>query len=65
MFLPAARRLAERQRHAALRVIERCGHVCNIEKPHVFNRISIDFMKDPVPAGVPPGAVWRRASDAG
>jgi pimeloyl-ACP methyl ester carboxylesterase len=50
MFLPAARQLAERQRRAVLRVVERCGHVCNIEKPQLFNQISIDFMKDPVAA---------------
>jgi hypothetical protein len=31
-------------------VIERCGHVCNIEKPQLFNQISIDFMKDPAGA---------------
>jgi pimeloyl-ACP methyl ester carboxylesterase len=47
MFLPSARRLAERHRGAVLRVIERCGHVCNIEKPQPFNQISIDFMKNP------------------
>jgi pimeloyl-ACP methyl ester carboxylesterase len=50
MFLPSARRLAERHRRAILRVIERCGHVCNIEKPQLFNQISIDFMKDPAGA---------------
>jgi pimeloyl-ACP methyl ester carboxylesterase len=50
MFLPAARLLAERHRAAVLRVIERCGHVCNIEKSDVFNRISIEFMKDPAAA---------------
>ena len=50
MFLPSARRLAENHRRAILRVIERCGHVCNIEKPQAFNRISIDFMKDPIAA---------------
>jgi pimeloyl-ACP methyl ester carboxylesterase len=47
MFLPAARRIAQRHRSAVLRVIERCGHVCNIEQPERFNRISIDFMKNP------------------
>src|SRR5690606_35608170 len=50
MFLPSARRLAERHRRAVLRVIARCGHVCNIEKPQAFNRISIEFMKDPLAA---------------
>jgi len=50
MFLPPARRLAERHGSAVLHVIERCGHVCNIEKPKAFNRISIEFMKDPLGA---------------
>jgi pimeloyl-ACP methyl ester carboxylesterase len=50
MFLPAARQIAARHRNAVLRVIERCGHVCNIEKPAVFNRASIEFLQDPVAA---------------
>jgi pimeloyl-ACP methyl ester carboxylesterase len=45
MFLPQARRMAARHRQAVLRVIERCGHVCNIEKPAAFNRFSIEFMR--------------------
>jgi pimeloyl-ACP methyl ester carboxylesterase len=47
MFLPAARQLAAQHRMAVLRVIERCGHVCNLEQPDLFNRISIEFMLDP------------------
>ncbi|MEX1184944.1 MAG: alpha/beta hydrolase [Gemmatimonadota bacterium] len=50
MFLPAARRIAERQPRAILRVIQKCGHVCNIERPGLFNRISLDFMRDPAGA---------------
>lgn len=50
MFLPPARDLARRHQSAALHVIEHCGHVCNIEKPHAFNRVSIDFMKNPAAA---------------
>jgi pimeloyl-ACP methyl ester carboxylesterase len=50
MFLPAARRIAARHRNAVLRVIERCGHVCNIERPATFNDLSIAFMTDPVRA---------------
>jgi pimeloyl-ACP methyl ester carboxylesterase len=45
MFLPAARRMAQRHRRAVLRVIERCGHVCNIERPAQFNDHSIQFMR--------------------
>jgi pimeloyl-ACP methyl ester carboxylesterase len=50
MFLPSARRMAERHGRAALGVIERCGHVVNIERPAEFNRSSIAFMKDPLRA---------------
>ena len=50
MFLPAARNLARKHRRAILRVIEQCGHVCNIERPDLFNRFSIDFLKDPMGA---------------
>jgi pimeloyl-ACP methyl ester carboxylesterase len=50
MFLPAARQLAARHRSAVLRTIERCGHVCNIERPGRFNRISIAFIQDPLAA---------------
>jgi pimeloyl-ACP methyl ester carboxylesterase len=44
MFLPAARRMAAHHRRAVLRVIEQCGHVCNIERPAQFNHHSIQFM---------------------
>lgn len=50
MFLPAARRLASRHTRAVLRVVERCGHVCNIERPALFNRFSLEFLHDPVGA---------------
>lgn len=51
MFLPAARRAAERDPAAVLHVIEHCGHVCNIERPTAFNRVSLAFMRDaPRPA---------------
>lgn len=44
MFLPAVRRIAERHARSVLHVIERCGHVCNIEKPLAFNTVSLAFM---------------------
>jgi pimeloyl-ACP methyl ester carboxylesterase len=47
MFLPAVRKIAERHRNAMLRVLEQCGHVCNLERPGLFNRLSIEFMLDP------------------
>ncbi|HUG42319.1 MAG TPA: alpha/beta hydrolase [Longimicrobiales bacterium] len=47
MFLPAARSLARRHTRSVIRVIERCGHVCNIQKPEPFNRFSLEFLRDP------------------
>jgi len=45
MFLPPVRAIVQRHRSAMLHVIERCGHVCNIEQPDAFNEVSIAFMK--------------------
>jgi pimeloyl-ACP methyl ester carboxylesterase len=50
MFLPAARNLARKHTRSALRVIERCGHVCNIQAPDRFNRFSLEFLRDPAGA---------------
>ncbi len=53
MFLSAARRLAERQGRAVCWAIERAGHVCNIDRPEPFNRLSLGFLRDPVSATQP------------
>ncbi len=45
MFLPAVRRLIMKHKRSVLKVIEGAGHVCNIERPRLFNRHAIDFMK--------------------
>lgn len=46
LFLPHVRKLAARHTSAVLRVIERSGHVCNVDRPDLFNRLSIDFLKN-------------------
>jgi pimeloyl-ACP methyl ester carboxylesterase len=46
MFLPPVRTVVQRHSSAVLHVIERCGHVCNIEQPDAFNQVSIAFMKE-------------------
>jgi pimeloyl-ACP methyl ester carboxylesterase len=51
MFLPAARRLAERHRRALCRAIENAGHVCNVDRPEAFNALSLAFLRDPALAG--------------
>lgn len=47
IFLDAAQRFARRQTRAHLQVIERCGHICNIERPEVFNRLALEFLMNP------------------
>lgn len=44
MFLPPARRMAQQSRNAFLEVIEGVGHVCNIERPDLFNRMALAFL---------------------
>lgn len=44
MFLPAVEKLVERHEMSSLQIIEECGHVCNVERPEEFNRISIKFL---------------------
>lgn len=45
MFLPPVRQIVEKDKNSTLQVIERCGHVCNVERPGAFNRISIQYLK--------------------
>lgn len=45
MFLPPVRRIVQEHKHAVLQVIEDCGHVCNIEKPELFNKLAIRFIQ--------------------
>ncbi|PIQ60989.1 MAG: 2-succinyl-6-hydroxy-2,4-cyclohexadiene-1-carboxylate synthase [Bacteroidetes bacterium CG12_big_fil_rev_8_21_14_0_65_60_17] len=45
LFLPPARKAVEIDASAELEVVERAGHVCNIEQPARFNQIAIAFLK--------------------
>lgn len=45
MFLPPARALVQRTPMSFLEVIPGVGHVCNIEKPDLFNDAAIAFLK--------------------
>ena len=46
MCLPPVRALAERHRHSSLRVFDDCGHVCNIDRPDLFNRHAVAFIRE-------------------
>ena len=45
MFLPSISKLVKDHLSSTLHIIQECGHVVNVEKPHEFNEISIGFLK--------------------
>ncbi len=45
MFLPPVQQIVKEHKQAFLEIIERCGHVCNVEKPTEFNKVSIGFLQ--------------------
>lgn len=45
MFLPPVKEMVKNFKQTTLAVIDNCGHVCNVQEPKAFNRISIQFMK--------------------
>jgi pimeloyl-ACP methyl ester carboxylesterase len=46
MFLPHIKnKIMQFHQHAVLKIIEKCGHVCNVESPEVFNDEVIKFVK--------------------
>jgi pimeloyl-ACP methyl ester carboxylesterase len=46
MFLPSIKALVKsHHKYASLQVINNCGHVVNIDKPNIFNKKSLAFLK--------------------
>ncbi|MDR9418954.1 alpha/beta fold hydrolase [Gracilimonas sp.] len=45
MFLPPVKQIVNKHKHSALKVIENCGHVCNVERPRAFNQAAITYLK--------------------
>ena len=46
LFLPFVIQGFLRERFSSIHVIEKCGHVCNIEKYNEFNRISLYYLSN-------------------
>lgn len=44
MFLPSVEENVDRAKNESLQVIDRCGHVCNIERHQEFNERAISFL---------------------
>lgn len=45
MFLPPVKSIVKDHANSTLKVIDNCGHVCNVERPGAFNRLSIEYLK--------------------
>jgi pimeloyl-ACP methyl ester carboxylesterase len=45
LFLPPVKNMVQQHKQSILKIIDRCGHVCNVEQPDRFNRVSIDFIR--------------------
>ncbi len=46
ILLEPVKELVKKYKTRSLAVIEKCGHVANIEKAELFNELSIDFLKN-------------------
>lgn len=46
LFLPPVKRIVEDHSRSVLEIVKECGHVVNVEQPEIFNRLSINFLKE-------------------
>lgn len=44
MFLPTVKQIVQKHSNSKLAVIENCGHVCNVERPKIFNKLSVQYL---------------------
>lgn len=44
LFIKSVKSIAQKAKTATVKIITDAGHVCNIDKPDAFNRITIDFI---------------------
>ena len=47
LFLEPIQKLLQKAHRTALYIVEKCGHVVNIEQPSVFNEVSVKFLLNP------------------
>lgn len=50
VFYKAAKRFVAHHQKASIAVIEKCGHICNIEQHDLFNKMVLDFLKPNLPS---------------
>jgi len=44
MFLGPVKEMVQKHKNSLLHTISKCGHVCNVENPDVFNQHSLAFI---------------------
>ena len=44
LFMPPVERLVKENENFSIEIIEQAGHVCNIDQPDAFNKISSKFI---------------------
>ncbi|MFB0980487.1 MAG: alpha/beta hydrolase, partial [Alteromonadaceae bacterium] len=44
MFLGPVKEMVNKHKNSLLHTIHKCGHVCNVENPDVFNQYSLEFI---------------------
>jgi pimeloyl-ACP methyl ester carboxylesterase len=45
MFLPSISKIVKDHQSATLHVIPNCGHVVNVDEPHIFNEVAVRFLR--------------------
>jgi len=46
MFLEPVRKIIKSHKHSVLKILKKCGHVVNVERPLEFNRLSLAFIQN-------------------
>lgn len=46
LFLPTIRKVAAEHKQSSLVVIDKCGHVVNVEQPDIFNTKTLAYLRD-------------------
>jgi pimeloyl-ACP methyl ester carboxylesterase len=46
MFLEPVKKIVKEHKNSILKILEKCGHVVNVEQPDQFNNLSVAFIKN-------------------
>ncbi len=46
LFLPSVQKMSQEHKLSSIFVVPNCGHVVNVQQPHVFNEKAIQFLHD-------------------